>query len=129
MDEIAELKEKSHGGDAASQFLLAKCYHNGKDVEQDHKLAVEWYRKAAEQGDSFAQHNLAEMYYNGQGVPQDVVQEYKWRYLAAAHTSPANQEQYANLRDATAERMTPQQLTDAENLSREWQAAFEQRTR
>ena len=116
-------------GHAAAQYNLGVSYGMGQGVPQDDDQAVVWFRKAAEQGHAFAQNNLAEMYYNGQGVPQDVVQEYKWRDLAAAHTSTANQEQYADLRDATAERMTPQQLTDAQDLSREWQAAFDQRTK
>ena len=126
---VVWFRKAAEQGHAFAQNNLAMMYIAGRGLPQDAEEAAAWYRKAAEQGDPFAQHNLAEMYYNGQGVPQDVVQEYKWRDLAAAHTSPANQAQYADLRDATAERMTPQQLTDAENLSREWQAAFEQRTK
>ncbi len=44
---------------------------NGLGVVQDHKEAVKWYRKAAEQGYVFAQENLGIMYAVGLGVAQD----------------------------------------------------------
>ena len=34
---------------------LGMAYDEGKGVEQDKKLAAEWFRKAAEQGDEFGQ--------------------------------------------------------------------------
>ncbi|MGL4734265.1 MAG: tetratricopeptide repeat protein [Enterovibrio sp.] len=44
-------------------------YANGQGgVEQDNKLAVQWYCAAAEQGDADACFNLGVMYANGRGV-------------------------------------------------------------
>jgi TPR repeat protein len=37
-------------GYADAQYNLALMYNNGEGVPQDYALAVEWYRKAAEQG-------------------------------------------------------------------------------
>ena len=63
----------------------------------------------------------------GQGVPQDDVDAHKWRNLAASRVSADDQKRYAEVSDATASEMTPQQLADAQKLAREWVAAFEQR--
>ena len=41
-------------------------------------MAVEWYRKAADQGLSSAQHNLGAMYADGHGVPQDFPEALRW---------------------------------------------------
>ena len=46
-------------------------------------MAVEWYRKAADQGDAPAQHNLGAMYANGMGVPQNLTEALRW--LRKAH--------------------------------------------
>jgi hypothetical protein len=48
-------------------------------------LAVEWYRKAAEQGYALAQTNLGVMYGYGKGVAQDLSQALFW-YNKAAET-------------------------------------------
>ncbi len=52
-------------------------------MEQDTKLAVTWFRKAAEQGNASAQSNLGEMYYSGQGGVQDAKQAVVWWRKAA----------------------------------------------
>ena len=50
-------------------------YQTGKNVTQDYKEAVKWYRMAAEQGDAQAQNSLGVMYANGEGVIQDYKEE------------------------------------------------------
>jgi TPR repeat protein len=47
-------------------------------------MAVEWYRKAADQGDAFAQCNLGVMYENGYGVAKDMNKAVEWYRKAAA---------------------------------------------
>ena len=72
----------------------------------------------ANQGNAKAQFNLGWMYYFGRGVPQDDVQAMKWFILAAAQG-------YVNVaknRDRVAERMGAQQLTQAEELARNWKS-------
>ena len=66
-----------------AQCNLGSMYGTGKGVKQDHKQAVEWYRKAAAQGDAIAQFNLGSMYNNGQGVKQDYKQAVEWSRKAA----------------------------------------------
>ena len=46
-------------------------YDNGHGVSQDYKIAMEWYRKSANQGLAGAQCNLGFMYEYGHGVSQD----------------------------------------------------------
>ena len=38
--------EDAQRGDTDAQFILAECYKDGKDVEQDYTKALEWYEKA-----------------------------------------------------------------------------------
>ena len=59
-------------------------YGNGQGVAQDYKLALAWYRKAADQGNANAQFNLGCMYEEGQGVAQDYKKALTWYRKAAA---------------------------------------------
>ena len=34
-------------GHPEAQYTLAECYYNGKGVEKDFELAVEWYKKGS----------------------------------------------------------------------------------
>ena len=76
-------------GYANAQNNLGLMYHNGRGVTQIHKLAVKWFRKAAEQGYAKAQNNLGIMYQNGQGVTQDSKQAVQW-YRKAAEQGDAD---------------------------------------
>ena len=55
----------------------------GKGVPQDHKEALKWYQKAAEQGNASAQGNLGDMYEFGKGVTQDYAEALNWYRKAA----------------------------------------------
>ena len=68
---------------AIAQFNLGYMYDQGEGVPQDYKLAVEWYRIAAEQGEARAQSNLGYMYDQGKGVPQDYKLAVEWHRKAA----------------------------------------------
>ncbi len=91
-------------------------YANGEGVSQDYQEAVKWYRRAAEQGDAGAQYNLALMYTRGQGMSQDYVLAHMWANLAASQ----GDENGEKMRDLVAKLMTPQQIAEAQKLSREW---------
>ena len=49
---------------------LGTMYENGNGVIQSLELAVDYYRRAAEQGNADAQFNLGRMYEEGLGVEQ-----------------------------------------------------------
>src|SRR2546426_3476464 len=49
----------------------------------DYAIALQSYRKAADQGDARAQNNLGAMYESGRGVPQSYTEAIRWYRLAA----------------------------------------------
>ena len=87
-------------------------------MPQDNAEAVKWYGMAAEQGDAEAQLNLGHMYTVGRGVSEDALLAYMWFDLSAAHGEKRAQES----RDIAAKRMTPDQITKAQRMAREWMA-------
>jgi len=90
-------------------------YANGISVPQDDKTAVKWYRLAAEQGNASAQTNLGLMYAFGTGVPKDYVYAHMWWNIAA---SSGIKDAVKN-RDIVAKKMTPADISTAQNLTRE----------
>ncbi len=122
---VAWYRKAAEQGYASAQFTLGLRYAEGEGVLQDFRLAVAWFRKAADQGYALAQYNLGYMYGNGEGVPQDYVEAHKWRNIAASRVTGDQQKEYAATRDSLAKQMTPAQLAEAQQLAREWQAAFE----
>ena len=113
---LKEFRQLAEQGDAAAQYNLGMMYRNGKGVPPDYAEAVKWYRKASEQGQAYAQYNLGVMYRDGRGVPQDYVQAYLWSYLAAAQ---GRMDAWMN-RDDIAKKMTPDEVSKARAMAREW---------
>ena len=48
-------------GHAEAQYIIGRCYAEGKGVEQDMSEAVKWYRKAADNGNEDAKRNLGKL--------------------------------------------------------------------
>ena len=63
-----------------------------------------------------AQANLAYMYLHGKGVRQDYFQAYVWYNLSAA----GGDVEAAQNRDSVAEKMTPADISEAQQVVREW---------
>ena len=103
-------------GDYSAQGNLARLYAIGEGVPEDDVEAVRWYRLAAEQGGATAQFNLGLMYANGDGVPEDLAFAYMWFNLSAAQGN----ETAGGNRDIIEQRMTREQIAEAQKLSREW---------
>lgn len=101
---------------ADAQNWLGVLYDHGTGVPKDAAKAVEWFRKAADQGDSYAQHNLSNAYWYGKGCAQDRVRAYMWANLAAAQ---GHADAIKN-REVFEYRMTPDQIAEAQSLTREW---------
>jgi len=70
----------------------------------------------ADQANPYAERILGIMYVKGQGVPQDYVQAYKWFELSAAH----GYKDAIQTRQVATERMTNEQIAEAQKLAREW---------
>ncbi len=77
---------------------------------------MRWYRKTAEQGHKDAQFNLGLMYGQGQGVAQDYIESYAWFNIAASQGT----EEASGNRDIVADLLTPDALTKAQELSKEY---------
>lgn len=55
-------QEEAEKGNAEAQCNLGICYYYGKGVKQDHKMGIEWCKKAANLGNKEAQKNLIRWY-------------------------------------------------------------------
>ncbi len=112
-------------GDASAQYNLGFMYATGQGVPQDGAEAVRWFRLAADQGFADAQANLGFMYATGQGVAQDDVEAHMWYILAAARSSGEVRDVSVKARNDVAERMTSEQIAEAQRLAREWKPRTE----
>ena len=121
--EIAKVRASAEQGDASAQNRLGIMYADGLGVPQDDAEAARLYRLAAEQGNAPAQYNLGVMYDAGRGVPQDDVQAHMWLNLAASRVTSEQREIAVRGRDNVADRMTPDDRSEAQRLAREWDAA------
>lgn len=124
-------REAAERGDAYAQFRLGKMYQNGQGLDQNYGDAARWYREAADQFYAAAQFRLGVCYETGQGVPKDYVLAHAYFNSAAA----ANYDELfgnpyfrsetegiaAQKRDCIAEKMTPDQISQAQQLAREIQ--------
>ena len=114
------VEAKAKQGDADAQYNLGNCYLNGEGVAKDYVEAVKWYRKAADQGDAVAQYWLGGCYSNGEGVAKDFVEAYAWYNLASATNKDAGK-----FRDIVENKMSPQQVADAQKRTKELRAIVE----
>jgi uncharacterized protein len=109
--------------DTVAQFHLGAMHAQGRGVPQDFNEAVKWYHLAADRGHGEAQYNLGLSYVKGEGVSKDYVTAHMWFNLAAAHFAPSElrkRELAVRNRDLVANRMTREQLAEAQNLARAW---------
>ena len=106
----------AYQGHAVAQYTLGLSFYSGKGVPQDYQEAVKWFRLAAEQGETDAQASLGVIYFSGEGVPRDYVQAYAWSNLAATH----GHKKAVEFRSACLKEMTPTQIIDGQQLSREY---------
>jgi TPR repeat protein len=117
------LRPLAERGDARSQLILGLMYADGRGVPQDYTEAARWYRLAADHGYAQAQYNLGLAYAKGEGVAQDNVAAHMWFNLAAARFAASdarNHELAVRNRDLVANKMSREQLAEAQNLAREW---------
>ena len=105
-------------GFAPAQHALGFMYHVGEGVQQDHAEAMQWYRLAADRNFVEAQSALASMHGKGEGVPRDRIAAHMWLRIAAE-----SDDRYVAARDAVADQMTAEQITESSYLASAWQPA------
>ena len=122
---FGDVRGFAEAGHAEYQFHLGCMYTTGQGVPQDDAEAVRWFRLAAEQGRADAQFYLGGMYADGLGVPQDHVLAHMWFNLAASRVTGEAREGAVGNRDRAAGQLTPDDLSEAQRLAREWEEAHQ----
>lgn len=103
-------------GVAEAQSMLGYMYLVGDGAPQSNGKAYEWLHKAAEQGHNYAQSNLAFLYQEGKGVDKDLVLAYMLYGMAGKNGNVGA----LKSRNAVAEKMTPAQIKEANDLLSKW---------
>lgn len=121
---LQEWRPLAEQGNASAQFNLGQMYFLGRGVSQDYAEALNWFTLAAKQGDTTAATTIGSMYAAGRGVQQDFVRAYMWHALAVEHGGryPYYARDARAARDDVARRLTPEQITEAQKLLRDWMA-------
>jgi hypothetical protein len=112
-------------GNPLAQVGLGFMSMEGIGTPADFGAAAGWFDKAANQGDASAMLALGALYERGKGVAQSNVQALKWTILATTDDGEYEQELFdraKRLRKEMSERMTPEQVGEAERAARSWQA-------
>jgi TPR repeat protein len=108
-------------GHLDAQAYLGFAYERGRGVEQDFVEAAKWYHLAAERGDVAAQANLGALYANGWGVAHDDILAHMWLNLAVSGAEGRKyRRRLVRKRDSVAQRLTPEQIAEAQRLAQEW---------
>ncbi|WP_167853570.1 tetratricopeptide repeat protein [Roseovarius aestuariivivens] len=113
-EELEKLQQTARAGDPVAQFQIAWLLANAEDFPASTRAeAARLFRAAAEAGHGPSMINLGLLYFQGSGVPLDFVLGQMWLTLAAA----AGQTPAADLMAQFSSRMTPGQITEAQNLA------------
>jgi len=116
-------KRAADQGLANAQYDIGASYAAGLGVTRDDVEAAKWFRRAAEQGMVFAQLNLGLMYAAGAGVPQNNVEAMIWLQLAVIALPPGGaRSDAAHSMQDVADKMTPEQLRQANAAAKSWKA-------
>jgi len=107
-------------GRPIAQTYIGYMYENGLGVPRDYAAAASWLNQAAQQGEPTAEFLLGLLFDKGFGVPQDWVQAEVWLNLAASQASAEQRDYWARVRDAVAQKLTLNQLAEAQQRAIEW---------
>jgi hypothetical protein len=110
--ELVKLLPAAEQGDAEAQLRVGYIY---KVTMEDYKEAVKWFSKAAKQGNATAQRHLGALYGLGHGVLQDIKRGHMWSNISGANGDISG----ANNRHFLAARMTPDDISEAEDMARD----------
>lgn len=115
-------RKAAEHGSAAAQRSLGEFYQKGRSDAVNFSEALRWYRRGADGDDLRAQVALGNMYFEGIGVPRDYTSAYVWFTIAAGQTPlEDNRKGIIELRNIAAVRLTPAEVTEAEQRVSAWQ--------
>ena len=118
-------RKAAEQGYAEAQYNLGQLYGKGAGVPKNDGEAFKWHYKAAEQGHGRSQFELGMRYTRGEGVPRDIVTGYAWFNIVAALNSNKDKALFSytllakSQKNTWARQMTPEQITLAQELSKE----------
>jgi CRP-like cAMP-binding protein len=109
-------------GDATAELHIGLMYLDGAGVPRDDTEEAKWFQRAADRGEPAAQYNLGALYANGGLGQVDSVQAYMWFNIAASRLPSGDPRRLTAIeaRDRLAEKMTQEQIAEAQKRSREW---------
>ena len=113
---LREWRALAEAGDARGQSGIGHFYLYGYGVKQDLVEAAKWLHLSSNQGYAPAQLSLGFMYIKGRGVKADNVRAHMWFALAVKN----GESRATRLPAKLAEKMTLDQIAEAERLAREW---------
>jgi TPR repeat protein len=114
------LLAEAERGSPIAQTYIGYMFQNGLGVPRDYSAAAGWLNLAAQQGAPTAQFLLGLLFDKGYGVPQDWVQAEVWLNLAASQASPRQRGYWAQIRDSVAQKLTLDQLAEAQLRAYAW---------
>ncbi len=84
-ESVKNLWTLANSGDVISQNELGVLYRTGqRGVKKDEKMAVYWYRRAADKGYAVAQYNMGFILQHGHGLTQNYAEAVRWYEKAIA---------------------------------------------
>ena len=107
-------------GSPIAQTFIGFMYQKGLGVPRSYEVAAGWLNEAAQQGEPTAQFLLGLLFDKGYGVPKDWVQAEVWLNLAASQASGAQRDYRVRMRDAVAQKLTLDQLAEAQQRAYAW---------
>jgi uncharacterized protein len=123
------LLPEAESGAAVAQTYIGYMYQDGLGVPRDYAVAASWLNQAAQQGEPTAQFLFGLLCDKGFGVRQDWVQAEVWLNLAASRASEKQRDYWRRVRDAVAQKLTLNQLAEAQQRVSDWAPIASQRDR
>ena len=119
------LKAANQGDSRAQHFMENEQEDVRSEMNRkEYTAAIPLLLSLANNGVISAEYQLGEVYEDGLGVPQDYVQAHKWYNLASAQQQRPSEGAYVFLattqRDQLAQKMTSEQIAQAQRLASEW---------
>ena len=108
-------------GDAVAQLNIAFMYYCGLYLKKDHKQALKWYLKAANQNNKDAQFSIGTMFENGEGTKRNIAKAYFW-YSMAEKQGDADAKK---LRLELESKFTPAQRKKIQTAIKKWKPKVE----
>jgi uncharacterized protein len=116
VEAVVWFRKAAEQGDVLAYQNLGYCYGSGKGTPKDDIEAFKWFERAAEQNVPEAQTLVGLSYTTGTGVSVDYIQAYKWCNLGSAQGNETAKRNLLFLE----QRMTPEQIAEAQKLSGEF---------